>query len=217
MRAGGGRVDPADHIVGVRAVKLSDEILETLDPAFLDLQHGAGGAGLELQFHLRDHAGLAQTAHGGAKQRLVAFRRGDDALVALEQRHGQHMLAERARHMVVLAMHIHRCAAAQRGETGAGHDRRQPALRCSDAGKVSDGQARFGLDHTVFLVETQDAVHPRHANGRAAGVQAGVAIAAMVAKGGGGRCLGHQFCQGAHPLGPCHLTRGGLNPPPPAV
>ena len=77
------------------------------------------------------------------------------------------MIAEAARAMMILAMHVIGDRTADADEFGARRYRQKPAAikpfsSTKDAQDIGQGYARFDLDHAGFAVEGDEAIEPAH-------------------------------------------------------
>jgi len=134
----------------------------------------------------------------------------------LQQRDGGDVLAKAARMVVVLAVHILRDAASDRGKTCARHHRRQPAARRKGGGDVADPGTRLDLQQAGGGVKAGHPVKPRHVDHPPARVQRRIAIAAAHPHGRG-RGLGTQRLRLRAPFGAGNVARGFQGPAPPGV
>ena len=126
--------------------------------------------------------GQAHPADGGPEQLgcLAVRRQGADLAVGHQQVEGDHVVAEAALGVVVLAVHVGGDRAADRDLPGARQHRDPQAERQHRPHQQIQADARLHRHggRLVGGVEGQDPVHPGQVHRRAARVLGGVAVAA---------------------------------------
>ena len=121
-------VDPRDGVfpLGFRLGRQRVKALQLVECDGFRCQPWSGHAA-QLQRGLRNEARQPQAAHGGTKPiRCTVWAANDRAAIGSLQGQGAHMVAERARHMVILSVHIVGDRSAHGDELGAGRDGQHP-------------------------------------------------------------------------------------------
>ena len=126
----------------------------------------------------------------------------------------QHMVAERAAPVVVLAVHIVGDGAAHRDQARAGQHRQPPAARQEEVLDVAQHHARLAGQPAGRLVEGDEAIEAGRTPQGAAGIEAGIAIAAAEPVGDAGPGARQRARDGA-PIGELdHVVRQRRQPAP---
>ena len=178
---GGEGVDPGDGLIPVGgALEAVEELVEVRDPPVLAPDPGRGQP-LHAEADLEDVAGEAHAAQRGEEQLGVLLARALDDVAARHAQLERHdVLADRAGHVVVLAVDVARDHAAQGDEPGARRDGDEPVLGQEGVGEGLKADAGLGAEHACVAIEGEEAVGQAGADdlAHAAGRQGGIAVGA---------------------------------------
>ena len=172
-------VDPADAVAGglPRLGQPGHEAVQVGHPALPHLDRG-GGDPAQPEADMEDQAGQPDASDGGGEQ-VRPLGRGDADLLAggQHQVEPQHMVAEAADAVVVLAVDVVGDGPADGGEGGSRRGRRQEAPGQESGEQVVEGDAGLAHQGAVVRVERNHAVQPLGQQDMATVVQGGVAVA----------------------------------------
>jgi hypothetical protein len=177
-------IQPTENVDRVRhSANAARKAVEIRDPAFLDLD-ARRRDGLKAKADPKNQAGEPDAADRGREQVGIGPRAyAPDLARGQRQVEPDHVIAEAARALVVLAVDVVRDGAAHGGERGAGTDREQVAPRQERLHEVAKGHPGF-TDHVAACgIEVEDPVQAAGQERPAAAVERDVAVAAAGAMG----------------------------------
>ena len=155
----------------VRAVGVRDEV------GGLRLGHLDPGA--------QDNAGQAHAANSGPEQLsgLTGRLQVQHAAVRHQQLHGQHVVAKRARRVVVLTVNIRADRTTDGDLAGTRQHRNPQAIRQGGLHQLVEAHARVDVDNAGIRVDGVDPVQRSHIDDQTATILGGVTIGAAQAAG----------------------------------
>ena len=172
-------VDPTDQVVGrvLAFLEHCDHLVEVADGDGLDAQPSRGHL-LHTQGEAGEAAEHPEAADGGVEEVHVLLPAAAPDLSRRQQEvEVQDVVADRANLPVILSVHVHGGASAERGEHRARDHVRPPTLPDDRPTELLDGDARLGDGDAAVGIPGEDAVHVREIEADVPRIQRRVAVA----------------------------------------